>query len=1310
MKPANLLQRRTGLWLLVGFAFLAAVGIGVTVWSVSRLDEELLGRAAGNTLSTVLDRPVAVSRARVSLGGDFDLEGVQFGSAPLDIGPPPPSFSMEAVRGRVHWQALSPLGLRLERLAVEGLSIRGQDDGGAPQPEAGESPLGAIFGSLVDSLSLESEQMTVSGTTIGYRNRPTPWEVRGDNVVLAFGVARGGGFEGEIRSGLGVLRFWDVPDYPMEMAAKFRIEGNLLHVDQLVLGSDFLEGELSGTLDLADDLSGPLKMTAEAEAGTLSRFFFDHEALDTAGFPRMRFDGSAYFADVGFVMAGDFVLPGGAYYGIPFEDWSGALHWDPERVEILSSEGVAAGGPATFRLRQVQPREENPAAIGLTMRDASLGAAASGLFGTPTPLRSRFSLEADVLMPLAEPTALVGGISAAGTMPERAGGTFPVAGAGLPLGFEVELDISTPGVFVETLVVEGAAYRAEARGAIPYGDAADVRFSGLAGDVAGADAAQQELRRLLFDELPEDTFFDVAGGAGAEGVIRGVWPDLILEGEIEGRDFRYAAIEAETLVAQGTVSATESRLDSLTARKGEATLTSSGVFARGDEEFPDMEFTAAWSLWDAREIVEYLEWDLEAEGIVSGRARTVRRNEAYTGDGIVRGANGSVLEQPFDEVEVAWTMDGEKAWLRPMRGSFRGGTAAGELSIGLWEWEMEGRITGQDFPLTPGLAPEWLSLRSDFELDVAGDLLVPELLLNARVPDGGVLGLSLGSGSLVGEVHGERFEARGGLDSGAITFEMTGVTPLGVGGSGTVIVHEGVDISPLLSGATGGDFAVIAHGRGDFHIEDPLDEWMEGTVVIEGLTMTGPGLDARLAEPARLRIDEARVHIEELELEQGESRLSLAGSLGLDDLLVDFDLTGRAELSTVSSLTPGLAAEGALDVDARIVGLATEPEFVGTGVVQEGMFRIAGFPHALIDVEGSVAFDHRTVRIAEVAARFAGGDAVIAGSIALDDAAVGAVDLLFQLADARIRYPDDLAATVAADLRLVGDQGGRLLSGTVELDEAIWSREYELFANVLADVNSVSSPRDPAEYQFLDQLRMDIQVTTDSPFLVRNPIFQLDAAADFNLRGAASAPALLGSAELVGGEMYFGAYRFQVTSGRAEFIDPSGIEPVLDLEAETLVRNYRVRLTASGTPEHIEAVFSSDPPLGQADIFRLLSGASDEALLTAAADDNVAAASAASLLSQQLTNMIGQRAGRVFGIDRVSVDPFLIGRFSNPTARVTLAKQWSPDLNVRYSSSFSSAEDSIIVVEYTPQGPVSWIFSRDRDGSLGVDVRFHRAF
>ena len=81
----------------------------------------------------------------------------------------------------------------------------------------------------------------------------------------------------------------------------------------------------------------------------------------------------------------------------------------------------------------------------------------------------------------------------------------------------------------------------------------------------------------------------------------------------------------------------------------------------------------------------------------------------------------------------------------------------------------------------------------------------------------------------------------------------------------------------------------------------------------------------------------------------------------------------------------------------------------------------------------------------------------------------------------------------------------------------------------------------------------------------------------------------------------------------------------------------------------------------------------------------------------------------MFGIDRVTVDPFLIGRFSDPTARVTLSKQVTPNLNIRYSSSLKDTDEAIVVVEYVRRR-VTWILSRDEDGALGVDFRFRRTY
>ena len=110
----------------------------------------------------------------------------------------------------------------------------------------------------------------------------------------------------------------------------------------------------------------------------------------------------------GFALNGEFALPGSRLYGVPLRDWKGLVHWDPDRLEVSSSEGFVSGGAATLRVLQVQPAEENPAEVALTVRDASMSRALEGIFGTPTTLRSRVTLDANLQVPFADPLLVTG--------------------------------------------------------------------------------------------------------------------------------------------------------------------------------------------------------------------------------------------------------------------------------------------------------------------------------------------------------------------------------------------------------------------------------------------------------------------------------------------------------------------------------------------------------------------------------------------------------------------------------------------------------------------------------------------------------------------------------------------------------------------------------------------------------------------------------------------------------------------------------------------------------------------------------------
>ena len=364
---------------------------------------------------------------------------------------------------------------------------------------------------------------------------------------------------------------------------------------------------------------------------------------------------------------------------------------------------------------------------------------------------------------------------------------------------------------VRQLVAEGRAFRSALEGQYLRTGNADFVLSGFAGDAAAVDALQQEFRRLVFGEDPEATLWDVSGAAGFEGTVRGAWPDLVIEVTVEGQALRFSTFHTETLVAAAEISPATIRLDSLSARAGQGTISASGVFDRGTGEvpdlefpdlefpyleFPDLEFDAEWDQWDMREIIDFLEWDLEAESIVSGRSNTVRRDERYYGGGTVVGSRGTFLEQPFDELSIAWSLNGESVRLAPLTAVFRGGNVEGALDL-----DLVGRDHGRfaDRPRTTHWRPGWprngfRSARTS-EWTSGATCWFRSFSCREVFPPARWRTCRWVQGCFKPFLRGERFEASGILDSGAASFEITGTVDAET--AGTAALRD-LDVASVL--------------------------------------------------------------------------------------------------------------------------------------------------------------------------------------------------------------------------------------------------------------------------------------------------------------------------------------------------------------------------------------------------------------------------------------------------------------------------------------------------------------------------------
>jgi translocation and assembly module TamB len=238
-----------------------------------------------------------------------------------------------------------------------------------------------------------------------------------------------------------------------------------------------------------------------------------------------------------------------------------------------------------------------------------------------------------------------------------------------------------------------------------------------------------------------------------------------------------------------------------------------------------------------------------------------------------------------------------------------------------------------------------------------------------------------------------------------------------------------------------------------------------------------------------------------------------------------------------------------------------------------------------------------------------------------------------------------------------------------------------------------------------------LQVEGGRNITIQNQLAEVEARVDVDLNGTVDEPSITGHIEASGGTLLFQGNRYTVTRGNIDFVDPLRIEPVLDIEAESQVRDYRVILSITGRGNNPRLAMRSDPPLPELEIVSLIAGGRTReefirARTAAPSSEELFQSGAASILFDLLQQRVGNSLG-LLGTGRVRIDPFLVGAENNRGARVTLSEQVTKDLSVSYSQDITTNGQQIVLIEYFISRNTSLVASRDEEGFFALDVR-HR--
>lgn len=395
---------------------------------------------------------------------------------------------------------------------------------------------------------------------------------------------------------------------------------------------------------------------------------------------------------------------------------------------------------------------------------------------------------------------------------------------------------------------------------------------------------------------------------------------------------------------------------------------------------------------------------------------------------------------------------------------------------------------------------------------------------------------------------------------------------------------------------------------------------------------------AKLA-PADLKLDlgfrDNRLKLNATVTQRDIKPLTIAGELPLDlaalrngkvpagntPLALTMNLP-RSPLGFVATVVPAIRfVDGTAAIDVKVGGTIAKPEFSGS--------MQADIPHLLLKetsqppVNGVVVridFTRDQIAIRQFKGGLAGGTFGVSGRVNVAKITEPVFDLRITTREALVVQNDSVTARVTSDLRITGPMNAGTVSGSVLVTKSRFFKDIDILPIGLPGRPAPRPPAEPAPVSFasspLRDWKFDVAIKTNDPVLIQGNLANGRTVLDLKLAGTGLKPWLDGYVRIEELMTSLPFSRLEVTSGNIYFTAAKPFVPQLDIRGQSTIRDYRVNVFISGDASAPQALFTSDPPLPQAEIVSLIAtGATTQELTD---DPNALAGRAGLLVAQKL--------------------------------------------------------------------------------------------
>jgi len=563
----------------------------------------------------------------------------------------------------------------------------------------------------------------------------------------------------------------------------------------------------------------------------------------------------------------------------------------------------------------------------------------------------------------------------------------------------------------------------------------------------------------------------------------------------------------------------------------------------------------------------------------------------------------------------------------------------------------------------------------------------------------------VGALTLDAVTHGQQMVVTGRSNFEHATFTLDGTVDMRGSLPGKFDVQfRDLDIDPFLAEEVKSRITAHSAIAGRASVAGPLrqPEQLTGSLNVDSFHAEFDKIPVQSDGPIEIDLAKGALAVRHFTMTSADTRLNVEGGLQLAGAKeVQLVAAGSVNMGLLQTLNPELTSSGKATVDVRVAGTLRSPLITGTVQVANVSVSDIDLPAALADLNGSLVFNQSRLEIEKLVGHIGGGTVEFDGYIGYANGLV--FNLASQGTDIRFRY-SGISVTANQDLKVQGTPKNALISGDITITRFAQIPSADLaaaFANTSAPVPNANSP--------LSNLHLDVHVRSAPELTVQTSLAKLSGDADLRVKGTALNPVLLGRVNIAQGDLKINGQKYFLERGDITFANPVRVDPLLDVEAKTRVRDFDITIGLHGTLERLSTTYRSDPPLSSEDIISLLTlGRTQQEYAQPGGGGgggaNLGEATGNAVIGAAINQLVTNRVSRLFGVSAIRINPAAGGPDNNPNARLTVEQQVSSNVTITYITNLARSAQQVLELEYNVTRDYTINAIRDENGVVSFDL------